>query len=388
MTERLFYEDSHLDSFTAKVTACVAKGGSYGVVLDRTAFFPEGGGQYADTGFLNALEVMDVQEEDCEIYHFISQPLEAGTKVHGRINAFQRFVKMQQHTGEHIVSGLVHKHFGFDNVGFHLGTEESTLDFNGFLTEENLRKIEKEANEAVVSNLKVEIFYPSQEDRADLEYRSKIQIDTDLRIVRIPGYDVCACCAPHVVYTGEIGIIKLVGASKYKGGTRVRMLCGFRALEDYNKKEKNITEISGLLSAKPYETADAVRHVQKELMDAKQKGISFQNKYLDLKFSNLDKGLGHFLFFDDHMDMNLIRKYINEGMDHCNGICGAFVGNDNNGYNYIFGSKTIDLRNLLKEFHQIFPGKGGGRPEMVQGSVSGNKNQLQQYINQIPIPTL
>ena len=133
---------------------------------------------------------------------------------------------------------LIHKHFGFDNVGFHLGTDESTLDFNGFLTEENLRKIEQEANEAVVSNRKIEIFYPSQEERAELEYRSKIQIDTDLRIVRIPGYDVCACCAPHVVYTGEIGLIKLVSASKYKGGTRVHMLCGFRALEDYNKKEK------------------------------------------------------------------------------------------------------------------------------------------------------
>ena len=387
MTERLFYEDSHLDSFTAEVTACVAKGGSYGVVLDRTAFFPEGGGQYADTGFLNALEVMDVQEADNEIYHFLTQPLEVGEKVHGRINASQRFIKMQQHSGEHIVSGLVHKHFGFDNVGFHLGTDESTLDFNGFLTEENLRKIEQEANEAVVSNRKIEIFYPSQEERAELEYRSKIQIDTDLRIVRIPGYDVCACCAPHVVYTGEIGLIKLVSASKYKGGTRVHMLCGFRALEDYNKKEKNITEISALLSAKPYETADAVRHVQKELMDVKQKGISFQNKYLNLKFSYIDQGVGHFLFFDDPMDMNLVRKYINEGMNHCDGICGAFIGNDKNGYNYILGSKTIDLRNLLKEFHQMFPGKGGGRPEMVQGSVAGDKNQLQQYINQIPIPT-
>lgn len=381
MTERLYYKDSHLETFTAKVLACEIKGDIYGIVLDRTAFFPEGGGQYADTGFLNDDEVLDVQESDGKIYHYLRMPLLVGSTVNGRINYGERFVKMQQHTGEHIVSGLVHTCFGYDNVGFHLGTEEVTLDFNGPLTEDNLRQIERKANEAVASNIQVEVFNPSLEERKHLEYRSKIQIDGELRIVKIPGYDVCACCAPHVSYTGEIGMIKLTGATKYKGGTRVQMLCGFRALEDYNEKEKNIIQISRLLSAKPYETFEAVRGLQNELREVRQRGIQFQDMYLKLKFLDIFNSRGSFLIFEDHLDMNVVRKHINEGVEKCSGICGAFIGNDDEGYAYILGSKTVDLRDFLKDFHRTFPGKGGGRPEMVQGSASGSESQFRQYFS-------
>ena len=227
MTEKLFYSDSHLREFTAEVVSCEKRDGHYEVELDRKAFFPEGGGQYADTGTLDEMQVCDVQEKDGRIFHIMEDKSEqipeyftVGRSVSGRINWEERFMKMQQHTGEHIVSGLVHARFGYNNVGFHLGSEDCTMDFNGIITKEELQEIEREANRAVWKNLPAEVLYPTEEELASMEYRSKIEIEGQVRIVVIPGYDVCACCAPHVKYTGEIGLIKLTGVQKYKGGVR------------------------------------------------------------------------------------------------------------------------------------------------------------------------
>ena len=215
MTEKLFYQDSHLTEFEAKVLSCEpvnpdilpGHSGEYAAELDRTAFFPEGGGQYADTGVLGGVRVTDVQEKDGRILHLLEGPLEPGTCVSGRIDWEERFMKMQQHSGEHIVSGLVHSAFGYNNVGFHLGSEDCTMDFDGELSKEQLVHIEQEANRAVWKNLKIQALYPSAEELARMEYRSKIEIEGQVRIIVVPGYDVCACCAPHVSYTGEIGQI-------------------------------------------------------------------------------------------------------------------------------------------------------------------------------------
>ena len=224
MTEKLFYEDSHMITFLATVIACEKAGDYYEAVLTRTAFFPEGGGQYADTGRIDGVEVVDVQERQGLIYHKLSEPLELGKEVEGTIDWEERFSKMQQHSGEHIVSGLVHRTYGYDNVGFHMGKDAVTMDFNGVLTREQLKEIEKKANEAVVKNIDIQVLYPTKEQLEKIEYRSKIEIDGQVRIVEVPGYDTCACCAPHVKKTGEIGIIKLVGVQNYKGGVRVSTL--------------------------------------------------------------------------------------------------------------------------------------------------------------------
>ena len=205
MTEKLFYEDSHRTEFTAKVISCEEAKDGFCVVLDQTAFFPEGGGQYADTGILGNTEVTDVHEKNDVIFHSVTAPLEVGSIVSGKINWKERFEKMQQHTGEHIVSGIVHERFGYNNVGFHLGADYCTMDFDGPISKAQLKEIETEANEAVYRNLEVEVLYPSKEELKDMDYRSKIEIEGQVRIVKIPGYDVCACCAPHVKTTGEIG---------------------------------------------------------------------------------------------------------------------------------------------------------------------------------------
>lgn len=237
-TEKLYFQDSHRSVFDARVLSCEPWKDGWRIVLDRTVFFPEGGGQYADPGFLGEVEVVDVHEKDGVIYHYTKEPIEAGQKVEGRILWEVRFDRMQQHTGEHIISGLVHQKFGYDNVGFHLGEDYCTMDFNGPITKDQLKEIEQEANRAVFQNLDVISSFPSEEERSRMEYRSKIELSGEVQIITIPGYDVCACCAPHMKKTGEIGLIKLVQMDHYKGGERITMLAGDRALKDYGEKKK------------------------------------------------------------------------------------------------------------------------------------------------------
>lgn len=381
MTEKLYYQDSHQKEFSAQVTACEwdEKRACYRIVLDQTCFFPEEGGQYADSGTLEGIIVEDVQEKDENILHYCRKPLPEGTTVHGCIDFEERFSKMQQHTGEHIVSGLIHQHFGYDNVGFHLGKELVTMDFNGSFTKEQLQQIEQEANEAVVKDIPVRTAFPSKEELAAMDYRSKKELTGQVRIVTVLGYDICACCAPHVNRTGEIGMIRLIDAARHKGGTRLTMVCGFRALADYRIKEDNVQEISRLLSARPCETADAVKRLQKELSQWKDKLFRIQNRYLEQK---LDKQ--EFLLFEEDLDKNAARRFVDTGMHRCDGICGIFIGNDRQGYQYILGSRQTNLREFLKGFHETFPGKGGGKPEMVQGTVTALCQDLQEYFAAFP----
>ncbi|RHR33011.1 hypothetical protein DWX43_00910 [Clostridium sp. AF19-22AC] len=380
MTEKLFYQDSHMTEFTARVLKCQPKGEEYEVVLDRTAFFPEGGGQYADTGTLSGVRVRDVHERDGILYHLTEAPVEENTDVTGVIDWDMRFMKMQQHTGEHIVSGLVHERFGYNNVGFHLGSEDCTMDFNGDITKEELREIEWAANEAAVKNLDVLVSYPSKEELKDLEYRSKIEIEGQVRIVTIPGYDVCACCAPHVKRTGEIGVIKLTNVQRYKGGVRVTMLCGFRALLDYRQKEEQVRSISASLSAKENQVAQAVEHMKEENGRMKQKLSDSQKQLLMYRAKEIPKDEAFVCFFEQGLEgegprilMNLVLAEGKEG-------CAVFVETGDEEYRYVIGSRNLDVRPLAKGLNEAFSGRGGGKPEMVQGSLKGKESDVRVWI--------
>ena len=388
MTEKLFYEDSYIKEFQARVLSCRERNGGYQAVLTRTAFFPEGGGQSADTGFLYTKEgeeirVTDVHEKDGVVYHHISQPVQEGTEVRGKLDFQERFSKMQQHTGEHILSGLVNRHFGYRNVGFHLGTQEVTMDYNGVLTEEDLRQIEYEANEAVAENIPVKVLYPSKEELKNITYRSKIEIEGQIRIVQIPGYDSCACCAPHVKETGSVGLIKIVGAVHYKGGMRVSILCGFRALEDYRMKERNVAEISNLLSAKQEDTAQAVEHLGQELNRQKEKNKALQERYVALCLENIRKNKEpeeNIFLFEEELDPAARRDFVNKGMEMTRGLAGVFVGTDDSGYQYVLGSRRPDIQETGKKLNARFQGKGGGRPPMVQGSLKGKEQEIREFL--------
>lgn len=380
MTEKLFYQDSHRSTFTAIVQEVRPSGNGYEIILDRTAFFPEGGGQSSDTGSLGGVSVSDVQEIDGKIIHYTDGPLVEGTEVEGCIDWTERFSKMQQHTGEHIVSGLIHKIYGYHNVGFHLGTDSVTLDFNGVVPKEKLHEIEQLANEAVAKNLPVQVLYPTDEELSKISYRSKIEIEGQVRIVVIDGYDVCACCAPHVKQTGEIGLIKLVGMQNYKGGVRISMLCGFRALEDYYQKEKNNREIAVMLSAKEYETAVEVERLQEELAMKKAKIAELERKFLEQKVETLDIS-GEIVCLFEETDPVMTRELVNLLLKKGAKMAAVFSGNEREGYRYVFGSRSLDVRENGKLLNEAFHGRGGGKPEMVQGTVQGKREEIEAFLN-------
>lgn len=380
MTEKLFYQDSHRSTFTAIVQEVRPSGNGYEIILDRTAFFPEGGGQSSDTGSLGGVSVSDVQEIDGKIIHYTDGPLVEGTEVEGCIDWTERFSKMQQHTGEHIVSGLIHKIYGYHNVGFHLGTDSVTLDFNGVVPKEKLHEIEQLANEAVAKNLPVQVLYPTDEELSKISYRSKIEIEGQVRIVVIDGYDVCACCAPHVKQTGEIGLIKLVGMQNYKGGVRISMLCGFRALEDYYQKEKNNREIAVMLSAKEYETAVEVERLQEELAMKKAKIAELEQKFLEQKVKTLDVS-GEIVCLFEETDPVMTRELVNLLLKKGAKMAAVFSGNEREGYRYVLGSRSLDVRKNGKLLNEAFHGRGGGKPEMVQGTVQGKREEIEAFLN-------
>ena len=400
MTEKLYYKDSHMREFEAVVTGCEKDRKGYRVILDRTAFFPEGGGQCADSGELEILtglgsetdvsaeekrmvQVLDVQEADGSIYHVTDAPISQGTAVKGILDWTARFSNMQQHSGEHILSGLVHRTFGYDNVGFHLGREIVTMDFNGSFTEEELKDIETRANEAVFSNLKIQTGFPDREALCSMEYRSKIELEGEVRIVTIPGIDVCACCAPHVDRTGEIGLIKIVDAQNYKGGTRITIQCGIRALTDYRKKQDNIRAISVALSARQDETALAVEKVKAETADLKVCLARAQGELIRYKAEAVACTEGSICLFEEGLDAKAMRELVNLLVPKTKILAAVFSGSTKDGFRYILGSQTMDMRNASKALNQAFSGRGGGSAAMAQGTVFGEKEKIKEYIDEI-----
>lgn len=378
--EKLFYQDTHMIDFEATVTECFAdeKNKGWQVVLDRTAFFPEEGGQTADRGTLNDLTVMDVQIKDDIIYHLVAEPMEVGSSVTGYVDWNQRLDFMQQHSAEHILSGLLYKHYGFHNTGFHLSVNEVTMDFDGQLIWEQLRQIESQANEIVWRDLPVYAYFPTSEELENMEYRSKIEIEGDVRIVEIVGVDTCACCAPHVSFTGEIGVIKIVSAMNHRGGMRLTLLCGNRALKDYSFRQDTFSVLTSMLSAKPEKIIEAVKRLQDEAGNLKNTANQLANQLMELKLAALPspETTENAVLFVELSNMVAVRNTVNDLTSRYQGYCAIFAGNDTDGYNYIIGSSAKDCREIATLLREQFAAKGGGTAPMVQGSVKAVKEQL------------
>ena len=391
MTEQLYYQDSYIKDFEAVVLSCIPNGNHFEAVLDRTAFFPEGGGQCADTGVLHIenrkIKVFDVQERNGEIIHFIDEEILPGQTVIGELEFQERFSKMQQHTGEHIISGIVHRRFGYENVGFHLGKEEVTMDYDGPLTGEELRSIEYEANQVVAENREIKAYFPSTEELKKIPYRSKKELQGKIRIVEIQDCDICACCAPHVQTTGNVGLIKITNAIRYKGGMRLWIACGMRALEDYNQKEASVVQISNMLSAKQQEVTEAVKRLTEEIQQFKKKAAKMQERlvmgYLESEKAVLKENPNaNLLLFEKELDTMAMRNFVNAGMELTKGVCGAFVGDEKQGFRYVLGSSG-DIREIGKKLNAAFQGKGGGKPPMIQGSLVGEEEKIREFLEKV-----
>ena len=378
MTEKLYDADSHLYEFTAKVLSCEKIENGYAVILDRTAFFPEGGGQLADTGKIGGADVSDVQIKD-DIVHYTSAPLEVGREYLCTLDREKRFRRMQSHSGEHILSGIVHKMFGYDNVGFHMGSEDITVDYNGVLNSEQILQIEHLCNVAVSENVKITAVYPDPAGLSEIEYRSKLDLTENVRIVTIEGYDVCACCAPHVNRTGEIGIIKLLDFEKNKGGTRIHMLCGFDALDDYNARYHMIAETAKSLSIKQNDLGNAVSRMEKEISELKFKMYALRRELIDRKTESIPETDGNICIFEEDLNRTDMREIMNRGAEKCRGLCAVFCGSDDAGYTFVAGSKSLDMTVIAVSLRTEFGAKGGGSPDMIQGSVCATEKQIREF---------
>ena len=391
MTKKLYYQDSYIQSFQAVVQSSTPVKKGVEVILDQTAFFPESGGQYGDQGFLEHLQVLDVYQREGEIIHLLEEPLEVGSEVSGKLDWNSRYLKMQQHSAEHIVSGLVKESLGHDNVGFRLGTEDSTIDFNGEITTEQLKELEWQANEVVVANLDILETYPTKEEVENLEFRSKIELDEGLRIIVVPGIDQCACCAPQLKKTGEIGIIKLTHVQRYKGGVRVTMLCGFRALADYREKEASVKALSVMLSAKESDVVEATQLLKEEVETWKHKHHELARKLIEYKGKEIPRDEKRVCLFEYDLEGDGPRYLMNFVLEQGREVCGVFYSDERVGqdtdqdkgqekvFRYVIGSKVIDVRPIGKELNERFAGRGGGKVNMVQGSIKGRQEEIERW---------
>ena len=377
MTEKLYELNSYVRTFTAVVEECVPHGEGYAVRLDRTAFFPEGGGQAADPGVLGGLTVKDVQIVEGEIWHYVPEPLLAGDEVEGVLEWETRFSRMRHHTAEHIVCSIAHRWHGLNNVGFHLGSEDVTLDLDGELTREQIDAIEDEANRVVAANVAVTATIPTAEELAKAIYRSKKELDGEVRLVTIEGVDCCACCAPHVARTGEIGLIKLLDFIRYKGGVRIHLLCGDAALADYRLRYTQSAEISAKLSVKQYDLTAAVERLLAERDGFKLALRAANRRIADMQVATVAPTDKPVYLIGDDWDTETLRRVVNGLSERCGGLCAAYSGNDGM-YQYVLGG-TGDIQAATARMNEVLNGRGGGDRRQCQGRVQATRAQIAAY---------
>ena len=376
----LFYQEAYRTDFDSIVVACETTKNGYEVQLKETVFYPEGGGQPGDHGFLNQTAVIDTHRKNGAIVHLCTEPFALGEMVHGKIDWERRFDLMQQHTGEHIFSGIVHSLFGYDNIGFHLGEETITLDFSGPLTWDDLKTVETKANQLIWRNEPVEVLYPDQDELAAMDYRSKKELEGMVRIISIKDGDVCACCGTHVRYTGEIGLIKVLSTANRKDGTRCEIVCGSRALAYVQAVTDQNLAISHRLSAKVFETADAVERLQKEMLDSSYRLRGIILHQLEEKLTAIPEGTPLYTVYTEGIDTQELRKFLNRVLEEKQaGIAAGFTANAT-GYQYVIVSSAADLKPLSKLLNETFHGQGGGKPAMIQGFLTASETELESCL--------
>ena len=382
-TEKLYYENTRLSVFTATVIECRDAGAdAWDIVLDRTAFYPEGGGQPCDLGTLEHCDILDVQEQDGVVLHRVDRPLLPGMKVRGRVDMARRIDYTQQHSADHILTGVIHKRYGYDNVGFHMGKESTFIDFNGPLTESDLVEMERVANEAVWMDLPVEISWPDADALAALDYRSKGPIDGPARLVVIPGVDACACCGIHVRRTGEVGVIKILSSTRLRGGTRVEYVAGRRAYAYFDAVQLQNSLVSAALSAKPLQTAAAVRQLLSQRDALAVRCAQLEREHREHIAESLREH-GNICLFEPDLTADGVRRLADAVKETCGGLALVLSGSDGAGYHYALTIRDGDVRDRAKALNAALDGRGGGRDaNFVQGSVKASRAAIEAYARQ------
>ncbi len=373
--ERLFYEDSHKTTFSARVTGCRESEKGFLITLDATAFYPEGGGQACDLGTLGDARVLDVREKEGEIYHLCDRALPTGERVDGEIDWARRFDLMQQHTGEHILSGIIHARYGYGNSGFHIGAEVLEVDFDGPIPAEDLPELEKAVNRAIWENVPVKSYVPTPEELQKLPYRTKRALPWPVRIVEVENYDLCACCGVHTKFSGEIGLVKLLSCVKFHQGVRIEMVCGKRALALVSAIYEQNRQVSAAFSAKPLETGDAARHMNDLLSREKLRTAAVRKKYFSL-LSHTYKEQGFAFRMEPDLEPAGVRELASAIFDSCGGVAAVFSGEDGKGYNLCLAGEAGAVKAMGAAMAASLGARGGGKPGFYQGSTPAKEAEI------------
>lgn len=376
MTEKLYYKDAYIKEFVANVLSCEKVDGGYDVVLDKTAFFPEEGGQLSDTGKLADAQITHVYEKDGVIHHIASS--EISGEVAGQIDFAARFDKMQNHTAEHILCGTIHKLYGLDNVGFHLGASEVVFDISEPLTSEQLDLAEELANRAVFDNIPVDTYFPSPDELSSIDYRSKLELTENVRLVRIGDVDLCACCAPHVSRTGEVGIIKILEVMRHRGGMRIWLAAGERAFKDYKMNKEKIAAISAALSVPKEDTPEALARYMKEADAVRSELKAVRRALAEEKAKAVEAHSKNAVFYFPEMSLDELRAFVNAALPKVCGMLVALTGTEGD-YKYIIASESVKITDSIKEINSSLCGRGGGKPNAVQGSFAASLDDIKKY---------
>ena len=382
MTEQLYYADPYIKEFNAVVLSVSGiQDGKYAVVLDRTAFYPEGGGQPGDRGQIDDVQVIDTQLINDEIVHITRATLKTGASVNCRIDWDRRFDLMQQHTGEHIISGIICSSLNCDNIGFHLGEESVTIDYNKYADVSKIKEIEELANRYIAEDHKAVIFTPDNEELNKITYRSKKALDSNVRIVSFPGADTCACCGTHLSSSAQVLMIKVISHKRFHEGIRLEILCGNRAVRHMLECWDQNSEIAKSLSVPPGKTFEAVERLLDQCDDLKLQINRYEEEVYSL-ISDRFINEGNIYIIRDEMDTVSLRRLCDSIYSKCSGFCIVFSGKESV-YRYALMAKEDCFDSLLKSINVNLNGRGGGRDGLAQGSVNADKDSIEQFMKTI-----
>ncbi|MBR3351192.1 MAG: hypothetical protein IKG35_03650 [Erysipelotrichaceae bacterium] len=378
----MYYRNSYLTEYDSQVLSCEKQDKGYAVVLSGTIFYPEGGGQKCDTGYLDDVRVFDVQERNDMVIHWCQGPLEVGKTVHGRIDWQERFDHMQNHTGEHIVSGLIHKNYGYENVGFHMG-EVIQIDFDGVLDWNMVQEIERQANEVIEGNYEIRELFPDQKELETISYRSKKALQGTIRLVEVPNADLCACCGTHVRRTGEVGVIKIISAEKHKNGVRLQMLSGRKCREYLNRIFEEARYVSEKLSAPITGISEYVDKLNDRNIEATSQLNQLRMDVLTEGLKDIENDQYLCLQFLKDYDRISITRYMDMLMKNNKGRIIGVINEKGDGYEYMFMSETVKLRDYARKINEALEGRGGGKDNVIQGLGRGERMTVENTIREI-----
>ena len=407
-TLKIFDTDAFVDTNEACVLSCVKSNKEgfedcFEVITDSTIFAPEGGGQKCDEGFFDDIRVTDVQEINGEIVHFLENEIKADTKVLQKIDMNLRFRRMQNHNAEHLICGLIHKKFGYDNVGFHLSeirnddgslvSIEAIMDVDGPFSAEDLKEIEIKANAAISVNVPIYAILPSSEEAEKISYRSKLEISENLRLVIIDGYDVCACCAPCLDSSAQIQLVKIVDFFPHRGGMRLTLKAGIDAVIDYMALHDDNKNTMKILSCERGRCAEAAERMNVKLTEAHEEKVSLKRQITvmlekELKNTIRMQESTYIVYFADSIDEIQARALINDNINEAEKVIIVLFEKTDNGYRFVAGKNEnftgISLKDLAAKMRDALNARGGGSEQMIQGSIAADRNAISEFFKNEP----